>query len=228
MAAWGTSLLQWLTGQFSAVLRRAERCRTELRGSTPASEPGAGAGVGGAAPGVSEASSVAAAYGPGGGDAVGSGSPTDASSRGSGGLRSAADRGLVPASPERPSALVSAGGRGAHGAAPATVAVSAKDIVVRSALAMAKESAASEVLGMWEPARKGYEKVRYDAEWVGNDGERLVRRRFSFSCKLLAFVVGSSSPSLCFFSVALWMIIFWLGQGRPPLMPAPALAWQRG
>lgn len=80
---------------------------------------------------------------------------------------------LVSASPESSSAIVAAehrggggGGQGGaaqgrheHGAAPAAVAVSARDIVVRAALAMAKESAASEVLGMWEPARKGYEKV---------------------------------------------------------------------
>lgn len=79
----------------------------------------------------------------------------------------------MSASPERSSGLISAGGGGVgpqgdrhgHGAAPAAVAVSAKDIVVRAALSMAKECAASEVLGMWEPARKGYEKV-WDARSI--------------------------------------------------------------
>lgn len=32
VAAWGSSLVGWLTGQFSTILRRAERCRLELRG----------------------------------------------------------------------------------------------------------------------------------------------------------------------------------------------------
>lgn len=72
----------------------------------------------------------------------------------------------APASAGAGDAAVPAGGGGSmlssssrHGAAPGAVAVSAKDIVVRAALAQAQESAASEVLGMWEPARKGYEKV---------------------------------------------------------------------
>lgn len=32
VATWGKALLNWLSGQFSTVLRRAERCRVELRG----------------------------------------------------------------------------------------------------------------------------------------------------------------------------------------------------
>ncbi|CAM9392118.1 unnamed protein product, partial [Discosporangium mesarthrocarpum] len=40
-----------------------------------------------------------------------------------------------------------------------SLAVSARGIVVKSALALARESAASEVLGLWDHARRGYEKA---------------------------------------------------------------------
>lgn len=230
MAAWGSSLLRWLTGQFSAVLRRAERCKTELRGSVPTAEAAAAAAAAtcavaegqpaascsrtkAASPApdargrdagavVASSSSSSAGGGgalPGGNTAVAN-SPAEAAHSRAAGVTdgtimggaagaSGLEGALVTASPERSSALVSAGAGGGggpglappaerhghgHGAAPAAVAVSARDIVVRSALAMAKESAASEVLGMWEPARRGYEKVynRREAVSVFRGGER--------------------------------------------------------
>lgn len=185
VVAWGSSLLRWLTGQFSAVLRRAERCRTELRGSTPAAATeaspaasfartttAAGTGLAVDAQGLNATAATSFPVDVSPSRAAGNGGGRRSTAGGGSGL----DGALVSASPERSSALVSTGGDGgggghgqaapaeqhghAHGAAPAAVAVSARDIVVKSALAMVKESAASEVLGMWEPARKGYEKVR--------------------------------------------------------------------
>ncbi|CAM9697109.1 unnamed protein product [Scytosiphon promiscuus] len=185
VAARGSSLVRWLTGQFSTVLRRAERCRTELRGGEspsssspppppPPSEHAAGTLVAGAV-------AVDASMGP---DTAETSAPGPVSGRLAGGGGGGGVGGFVAAprpalSPGRSNYLVSTarggggGGGGSnggagltplgegrgHGAVPAAVAVSARDIVVRAALAMAKESAASEVLGMWEPARKGYEKA---------------------------------------------------------------------
>lgn len=177
VAAWGASLVRWLTGQFSTVLRRAERCRTELRGD---SEPAAATATGTSGP-SSQATPGAETTAVDGRDAAES---LASAASGSGRPATAQHTTLTPAlagggefgapsgpalSPGKSSMLVSTAGRGSsglaeegrgHGAAPAAVAVSARDIVVRAALAMAKESAASEVLGMWEPARRGYEKVR--------------------------------------------------------------------
>lgn len=175
VAAWGGSLLRWLTGQFSTILRRAERCRVELRGaqetglSNPAqtaamAEGSVSAGVGISIPPESNLPE-------------GSGGEGKTSSVSAGGLAFSAapgGRGTVPVNAnmtqsvrEATAGASGSGGAGSmlsssnrHGAASGAVAVSAKDIVVRAALAQARESAASEVLGMWEPARKGYEKVR--------------------------------------------------------------------
>ncbi|CAN0045804.1 unnamed protein product, partial [Ectocarpus sp. 8 AP-2014] len=93
-----------------------------------------------------------------------------------------------------------------HGAAPAAVAVSARDIVVRAALAMAKESAASEVLGMWEPARKGYEKAALLLETLLLDA--LVARPEATGANPSRSTVG--------------------GSGQPGPAAAPKLAWGTG
>lgn len=201
VAAWGTSLLAWLAGQFSTVLRRAERCRTELRGSAATSS-----GVS-TAPGetaerealssspsiLSRSTDVAANVGGDVDSSVGVFADTDAVDGGTSsdnaasppisdaanaslraetikdGVGTRAQPEAVLGTPEPgtvPAASYSAkeGGTrkssGEHGAAPGAVAVSARDIVVRAALCQAQESAASEVLGMWEPARQGYEKVK--------------------------------------------------------------------
>lgn len=177
VAAWGGSLLRWLTGQFSTILRRAERCRVELRGeqetglSNPAqagamTEGSAAAGVGTSSPPESDLPERSG----------GEGKTSSASAGGLGfstvpGGRGAlsVDANVTPSVREAAAGASGGGGGGGgsmmsssnrHGPASVAVAVSAKDIVVRAALAQARESAASEVLGMWEPARKGYEKVR--------------------------------------------------------------------
>ncbi|CAN0406634.1 unnamed protein product [Ectocarpus sp. 12 AP-2014] len=243
VAAWGSSLLLWLSGQFSAVLRRAERCRTELRGSASTESPAATAAAtssSGAATTPAASDTGPALPGRGGASAA-----TSSSSGASGGVvdhapavpaLAAAGSGdgrgravdpdlglggatLVSASPERSSAIVAAerrggGGGGAaaaqggheHGAAPAAVAVSARDIVVRAALAMAKESAASEVLGMWEPARKGYEKAALLLETLLLDA--LVARPEATGANPNRSAVGSS--------------------GQPGPAAAPKLAWGTG
>lgn len=160
VAARGASLLGWLKSQFSTVLKRAEKCRVELRGSVSTS------------PNTPKGSGIGRKYVPP--------SPpetTTATMVGSPGLQSAGARaeGMPPplsrrhAPPSSPSARGSSPGgdcqgrRNEHGssmpASPEAIAVSARDIVVRAALAQAQDSAASEVLGMWETARKGYEKV---------------------------------------------------------------------
>lgn len=159
VAARGASLLGWLKGQFSTVLKRAEKCRVELRGSVSSPNTPKGSGVGRkyVPPSPPET--------------------TTATMVGTHGLPSAGARteGMPPplsrryAPPSSPSARGSSPGddcrgrRNEHGsgmpASPEAIAVSARDIVVRAALAQAQDSAASEVLGMWETARKGYEKV---------------------------------------------------------------------
>lgn len=137
VAAWGSSIVAWLTGQFSAVLRRAELCRTELRGPETGEDRERGRGQDHADVVPPERSSVVTG--------TGAEDPTSQS----------ADSGV-----ERISQACGRPSMGRHGAAPTTIAVSARDVVVRAALTQAQESAASEMLGMWQAAREGYEKVR--------------------------------------------------------------------
>lgn len=183
VAAWGGSLLGWLTGQFSTILRRAERCREELRGTNEAGLASApergsaaataaasemdrdggdsGAGITDSAPAEggrgrkfktpSSSTEVSLSTTRGGRSAIAEVKLTPAAAAGTGDAAA-----LAPLAVGEGFMLSSSS---KHGAAPGAVAVSAKDIVVRAALAQAQESAASEVLGMWEPARKGYEKV---------------------------------------------------------------------
>lgn len=171
VAAWGASLLGWLTGQFSTVLRRAERCRLELRGSSQEEESRST---------TAEAVGTCGAAGPGenrarvtrdDGRVVGGGVRTSSETSPRGGDtrdisssprtrgQTKVGEGTPPPSAPLAAEASTLSSPSRHGAGPGAVAVSAKDIVVRAALAQAQESAASEVLGMWEPARRGYEKV---------------------------------------------------------------------
>ncbi|CAM9836095.1 unnamed protein product [Choristocarpus tenellus] len=187
---WGESLVKWLTDQFSAILGRAERCKAELlEGEDGASGRGGVGGTDSSrvwmsnvvdkrvsmtgrgdqntdsvsqppfAVAASLSMSSPLSLSPEGYDGVlpisesiragqrnegGESMPGGVTGEGVGGgndVVHAADMSLVDGGGE-------------------SLAVSARGIVVRSALTLARESAASEMLGMWDLAREGYEKVQ--------------------------------------------------------------------